>query len=92
MQLQDGHDRRKTHRSQTNLELAKTGRAQYVLAVNSRTLKSLQVRLPAATAITGRGAEMRKQVQALASAEAEFVAIYGRRRVGKTFLVREFTG
>lgn len=43
-------------------------------------------------AIIGRTAEMDKLAQALASGEAEFVAIYGRRRVGKTFLVREFFG
>ena len=44
------------------------------------------------TTLTGRVPEMRKLAQALASDEAEFVAIYGRRRVGKTFLVREFFG
>jgi hypothetical protein len=44
------------------------------------------------TALIGRVAEMRKLALALASDEAEFVAIYGRRRVGKTFLVREYFG
>ena len=49
-------------------------------------------RPPVATEIIGRVAEKRKLAQALASSEAEFVAIYGRRRVGKTFLIREFFG
>ena len=60
--------------------------------MNSETAKSQPARPPVVTAITGRVAEMRKLAQALASAEAEFVAVYGRRRVGKTFLVREFFG
>jgi AAA+ ATPase superfamily predicted ATPase len=34
---------------------------------------------------------MRKLAQAMASDEAEFVAIDGIRRAGKTFLVREFS-
>ncbi|MGC9451952.1 MAG: AAA family ATPase [Oceanipulchritudo sp.] len=44
------------------------------------------------TLLIGRNDEKGKLGKALASAEAEFVAIYGRRRVGKTFLVREFFG
>jgi hypothetical protein len=44
------------------------------------------------TSIVGRQEEIDKLTKALASTEAEFVAIYGRRRVGKTFLVREFFG
>jgi hypothetical protein len=60
--------------------------------MNKRTSKRQSTRPPVATAITGRVAEVRKLAQALASADAEFVAIYGRRRVGKTFLVREFFG
>lgn len=44
------------------------------------------------TSLIGRKAEREKLGRALASAEAEFVAVYGRRRVGKTFLVREFFG
>ena len=60
--------------------------------MNSTTSKSQPARPPVVTAITGRVAEMQKLAQALASADAEFVAIYGRRRVGKTFLVREFFG
>ncbi len=46
----------------------------------------------AARSLVGRVPEIRKLAQALTSPEAEFVAIYGRRRVGKTFLVREFFG
>ena len=42
--------------------------------------------------ISGRRAEMEVLDRAMKSSEAEFVAIYGRRRVGKTFLVREFFG
>jgi predicted AAA+ superfamily ATPase len=42
--------------------------------------------------ISGRQAEMEVLEKALRSSEPEFVAMYGRRRVGKTFLVREFFG
>lgn len=44
------------------------------------------------TSLIGRKDEKEKLGRALASTEAEFVAVYGRRRVGKTFLVREFFG
>ena len=37
----------------------------------------------------GRYAEQRRLRQIVASSEAEFVVVYGRRRVGKTYLVRE---
>lgn len=40
--------------------------------------------------VIGREAEKRTLSDALTSADAELVAVYGRRRVGKTFLVREF--
>lgn len=40
--------------------------------------------------IIGRVAEQRELKNILTSARAEFVAIYGRRRVGKTYLVRNF--
>ena len=40
--------------------------------------------------IIGREAEKEVLKKALLSAEPEFIAIYGRRRVGKTHLVREF--
>lgn len=40
--------------------------------------------------LIGRHAEQAVLRHALASREAEFVAVYGRRRVGKTFLLREF--
>ncbi|MBM4130873.1 ATP-binding protein, partial [bacterium] len=53
--------------------------------MNNKTPKSPPAHPPAAATITGRVAEVRKLAQALASADAEFVAIYGRRRVGKTF-------
>ena len=42
--------------------------------------------------ISGRRAEMEVLDKAMRSSEPEFVAVYGRRRVGKTFLVREFFG
>lgn len=42
--------------------------------------------------ISGRAPEISVLDKALKSAEPEFIAIYGRRRVGKTFLVREFFG
>ncbi|MDR1799123.1 MAG: hypothetical protein LBR19_04455 [Bifidobacteriaceae bacterium] len=40
----------------------------------------------------GRDRERRALERALTSPESEFVAVYGRRRVGKTFLVRQFFG
>lgn len=39
--------------------------------------------------IIGRKYEQQRLKEAFASEESEFVAVYGRRRVGKTFLVRE---
>ena len=40
--------------------------------------------------IIGRESEKKKLSKILNSNEAEFLAIYGRRRVGKTFLIHEF--
>lgn len=40
--------------------------------------------------IIGRTFEKQKLAEIIESGKAEFVAIYGRRRVGKTFLVKEF--
>ncbi len=40
-------------------------------------------------ALIGRKREIKELNRLLASKEAEFLAIYGRRRIGKTFLVRE---
>ena len=40
--------------------------------------------------IVGRKEEQRLLSKAFKSTEAEFITIYGRRRVGKTYLVREF--
>jgi hypothetical protein len=45
-----------------------------------------------ASAVIGREREQRVLQAALDSGEAELVAVHGRRRVGKTFLVREFFG
>src|SRR5688500_4949722 len=42
------------------------------------------------TRLVGRQREQRILRSALESSEAELIAVYGRRRVGKTFLVREF--
>ena len=39
--------------------------------------------------LIGRDEEVRKLTEALASEVSEFVAVYGRRRVGKTYLIRE---
>lgn len=38
----------------------------------------------------GRIVEQKELLRALESQQSEFVALYGRRRVGKTFLVNEF--
>jgi hypothetical protein len=43
-----------------------------------------------AKSLIGRQREQASLLDALESGTAEFVALYGRRRVGKTFLVREF--
>ena len=40
--------------------------------------------------IVGRQDQITLLQQSLNSSEAEFIAVYGRRRVGKTFLIREF--
>ena len=42
--------------------------------------------------MVGRKKEREQLLEAFASADSEFVAVYGRRRVGKTFLVRETFG
>lgn len=42
------------------------------------------------SSIIGRAVEQQKLSRLLESEQAEFLAIYGRRRVGKTFLIREF--
>ena len=42
--------------------------------------------------IIGRKEEMRELERLTNSGMPEFVAVYGRRRVGKTFLVKEFFG
>lgn len=42
------------------------------------------------TDIIGRDAEIRTLNKISSSRKSEFVAVYGRRRVGKTFLIREF--
>ena len=39
--------------------------------------------------IIGREAELAKLKSAAESAKAEFIAVYGRRRIGKTFLIRQ---
>ena len=44
------------------------------------------------TTIIGREAEQELLYEYLASERSEFIALYGRRRVGKTFLVREALG
>ena len=40
--------------------------------------------------IVARNAELSKLQNLLNSPKAEFIALYGRRRVGKTFLIRQF--
>lgn len=42
--------------------------------------------------ISGRKDELKVLERVLKSSEPEFIAIYGRRRIGKTYLVREFFG
>ena len=40
--------------------------------------------------IIGRKKELKILEDALSSNSAEFIAIYGRRRVGKTYLIKQF--
>ena len=40
--------------------------------------------------IIGRSEEQQTLARIYASSKSEFVAVYGRRRVGKTFLIREY--
>ena len=40
--------------------------------------------------IIGREIEIELLSRIYSSGQAEFVAVYGRRRVGKTFLIREY--
>lgn len=40
--------------------------------------------------IIGRESEVRRITEYMASEKAEFLAVYGRRRVGKTFLIKQF--
>ena len=47
---------------------------------------------PKAARVIRRKDEQERFSKALTSAESEFIAVYGRRRVGKTFLIREFFG
>jgi AAA+ ATPase superfamily predicted ATPase len=42
--------------------------------------------------LVGRLRERNVFEQAMASSESELIAVYGRRRVGKTFLIRELFG
>ena len=42
--------------------------------------------------IVGRKKEQESLIRYMNSEESEFIAIYGRRRVGKTFLVRKLLG
>lgn len=44
------------------------------------------------SAIIGRKKEIQKLDSILQSQKSEFLAVYGRRRVGKTFLIREYFG
>ena len=43
-----------------------------------------------ASALIGREAELEILEEFLSTESPEFLAIYGRRRVGKTFLIRKF--
>lgn len=53
-----------------------------------RVLKALN----STNQICGRVDEVRKLEELLSSRKPEFLAVYGRRRVGKTFLIRRFFG
>ncbi len=59
---------------------------------DNKNLYSANTDLMAKEKIIGRFDETRILDKALHSADPEFIAVYGRRRVGKTFLIREFYG
>lgn len=40
--------------------------------------------------IIGREKEIQTLAEAMKSERSEFVAVYGRRRIGKTFLIKEY--
>ena len=40
--------------------------------------------------IIGREKEMQTLAESMKSERSEFVAVYGRRRIGKTFLIKEY--
>jgi AAA+ ATPase superfamily predicted ATPase len=66
--------------------------AIYVLADYSRNVIGQNINYSGVIldTIIGRNDEKKKLAKILHSGEAEFLAIYGRRRVGKTFTIREF--
>ena len=52
--------------------------------------KSKKLFAPDTTPLIGRKYEIKLLNEALTSHDAEFVALYGRRRVGKTYLIRQY--
>ncbi len=66
-------------------------RVSYVLWINRVSLKPDKNRRYALM-IVGREKERRLLRQTLQSDESSFVAVYGRRRIGKTYLVRQTLG
>ncbi len=54
----------------------------YILTVTAKLIKKVNM-------IIGRKEELEILETALKSTEAEFIAVYGRRRVGKTYLIRK---
>ena len=55
-------------------------------------MKTMKTMVKLAEPLVGRDEELRTLEEALRSGRPEFVAVYGRRRVGKTFLVRKAFG
>src|ERR1700722_19626369 len=65
----------------------------YIIALNAARIVSSQPVLkpePKMEKITGRIEEMKLLKDALVSKDAGLVAVYGRRRVGKTFLIHSY--
>ena len=63
---------------------------KYIFLAGNRNLYLAKINFMAKEKITGRLDETRILDKAFHSADPEFIAVYGRRRVGKTFLIREF--
>ncbi len=64
--------------------------ATYKGSISSQSILEGTKDMTVGKKIVGRKEEQKKLNKTYLSKEAEFIVIYGRRRVGKTYLIREF--